>query len=392
MPTQRTTLRLHRRPQVALLIETSLEPGRGILRGISQFVREHEPWSILHEPRGLESSPPAWLARWRGDGIIARLSHERIAAAVLNTGIPAVDTLGMVRKPELPLVHSDDAAIGRLGAEHLLERGFRHFGCCGVRTVWSEETCQAFLATVRAAGGDGSFHELPPYNRSRPSWDIGQKRLAEWVRRLPQPAGVLACSDPRAQRVLDACRLVGIGVPDEVAVLGVGNDETICDLCNPPLSSVLAGHERVGYEAARMLDRLMRGEQLPSQRLSLEPLGVVTRQSTDLVAVNDADIITAVRYIREYACDGISVEDVAQQCALSRTELKRRFRHFLGRSVHDQIIRERIKRAEELLLRTTLSISQIARKTGFGDQTYLGVVFRNKVGKTPGQYRKQIRQ
>jgi LacI family transcriptional regulator len=191
----------HRRPHVALIIETSLEPGRGMLRGIAQYVREHGPWSIYYEPRGLEAALPAWLRTWHGDGIIARLSSKRITAAVLQTGLPVVDTLGLFSHRRIPLVHSDNKAIGRLAAEHLLERGFRHFGYCGVRgAYWSRETGDAFLGAVSAAGREGRVYELPVHNRSRQSWETDQDRLARWIRRLPKPAAIMACSDPRAQR------------------------------------------------------------------------------------------------------------------------------------------------------------------------------------------------
>ncbi len=363
-----------------------------MLRGIAQYVREHGPWSIYHEPRGLEDPAPAWLNKWRGDGIIARLSNKRIIAAVVQTGLPVVDILGVSPQLGVPLVHSDNDAIGRLAAEHLLERGFRYFGYSGIRgAAWSQDPCDAFVDVTAAAGRDCQVYELPLHNRSRRSWETDQDRLAKWIQRLPKPTAVMACSDPRALRVLEACRRASVIVPDDVAVIGVGNDETLCELCDPPLSSVIAGHRQIGYEAARMLDRLMHGGSAPRDPLYLEPLGVATRQSTDVTAIDDADTTAAVRFIREHACDGISITDVAEHCLLSRTELKRRFRHFLDRSVHDQIVRERIKRAEQLLADTEMPIAQVAGRAGFGGQGYMGVVFKARLGKTPGQYRKHLR-
>lgn len=384
-------LRSGRELHVALIIESSLAAGRGMLRGIGQYVREHEPWSIYYEPRALEEPPPVWLERWRGDGIIARLSNRRIAAAVAKTGLPAVDLLGVVPQRGIPVVHPDDWAIGRLAAAHLLERGFRHFGYCGVRTDWSRRPCEAFVEAVSEAGCDYRVYELPLHNRSRRSWELDQERLAAWLRRLPKPSAIMACSDPRAQRVLEACRRAGVIVPDEVAVIGAGNDEIMCDLCTPPLSSVVVGYPQIGYEAARILDRLMRGAAPPEEPQYMEPLGVVARQSTDALAIDDPETTAAVRFIREHACDGIGVDDVVGHCLVSRTELKRRFRRFLGRSIHDQIVGERIKQAEQLLASTEMPISQIARKAGFGAQAHMGAVFKAKLGKTPGQYRKRFR-
>jgi LacI family transcriptional regulator len=375
-----------------LIIETSLAAGRGMLRGIAQYVREHGPWSIYYEPRGLEETVPVWLNRWQGDGIIARLSNRRIAAAVLKTGLPVVDTLGVVAYPNVPVVHPDDWAAGRLAADHLLERGFRHFGYCGVRANWSHRPGEAFQHAIASAGCVCPVYELPLHSRSRQSWEMDQERLARWIQRLPKPAAIMACSDPRAQRVLEACRRAALVVPDEVAVIGMGNDEPMCELCDPPLSSVVAGHRQVGYEAARMLDRLMQGGTTPREPRYLEPLGVVTRQSTDIIAVDDADTIAAVRFIREHAAEGIGVDDVASHCLLSRTELKRRFRRHLQRSVHDQIVRERLKRAEQLLATSDMPLAQIARRAGFGCQTRMGVVFKSRLGKTPSQYRRLFRE
>ena len=379
-----------KRPHVALIIESSFVSGRGMFRGVADYVRRHGPWSIYTEPRGLEEPPPVWLATWRGDGIIARLSNRRMADAVAKTGIPVVDMLGVVPQPGIPVVHPDDWAIGRLAAQHLLERGLRHFGYCGVRANWSQRACEAFVDALSAVGHSCQVYELPLHARLRASWESDQERLARWIQQLPKPAGIMACSDSRAQRVLEACGRAGVIVPDQLALIGVGNDETICEFCNPPLSSVVPGHRRVGYEAARMLDRLMRGETPRSGPLYLPPSGVVTRQSTDVIAVEDTDTAAAVRFIREHACEGIRVQDVAEHCLLSRTELKRRFRRFLGRSVLDQIVRDRVKRAAQLLADTELPIAEIARLSGFSSQQRMGVVFRAKLGTTPGQYRKQF--
>jgi LacI family transcriptional regulator len=381
---------LRRIPHVALIVETSLQPGRGILHGIARYVREHGPWSIYYEPRGLDAPPPAWLKTWRGDGIIARLSSRRIIAAVHKTGLPVVDTLGPALDPRIPLVDSDNRAVGRLGAQHLLERGFRSFGYCGVRgAIWSRETCDAFTAAITAAGGVCRVFELPVSRCAQPSWEMDQDRLAHWIQRLPKPAGVMACSDPRAQRVLEACRRIGVTVPDDVAVVGTGNDETTCELCDPPLSSIVARHSQIGYEAAAILEHLMRGGNRPQRHLRLEPLGVATRRSTDVVAVDDAETAAALRFIRERACEGIGVRDVIEHCLLSRTELNRRFRRFLDRTVHDQILRERVARAQLLLATTSLSIARIATQAGFTGQEYLGVIFRTKLGITPGEYRRR---
>jgi LacI family transcriptional regulator len=385
---ERTTLR--GRPHVALIVETSLGAGREILRGIAQYVREHGPWSIYHEPRNLEDSAPTWLKGWRGDGIIVRLQNKRITSAVVDAKLPAVDVLGAMPHPAVPLVHVRDASISRLAAEHLLERGFRNFGYCGIEGAnWSKQREEAFVGLVGQAGCACSVYHLPAVSRTDHSWEAEQQDLAEWVSQLPRPAGVMVCHDPRGQRVLEACRRANVTVPEEVAVIGVDNDEPICEVSAPPLSSVIPDFRGIGYQAAALLDRLMHGEPQPEGPMYLEPLGVAARLSTDALALEDRDVADAMRFIRQHACDRIGVEDVAKHVSLSRSVLKRRFRKSLDRSVHDEIIRVRIKRVQELLAQTDLPIGLIAQKTGFRHQEYLGVAFRAQVGQTPGAYRRQ---
>lgn len=335
---------------------------------------------------------PVWLKKWKGDGIIARLQNRRIADAVVATGIPVVDVLGVCRHPEVPLVHVDNAAIAQLAAEHLLDRGFQHFGYCGINGVnWSDERRDAFVAAVARAKSVCSVYSLSE-GASRGSWEDEQNALAAWLRKLPKPCGVMACNDPRGQKVLEAAHRVGIAVPEDVAVVGVDNDEPLCEISNPPLSSVNAEHSRVGYEAAAQLDRLMRGAKVAGQGKSfLQPIEVVTRQSTDVLAIEDRDVAAALRFIREHACSGISVRDVVDRLAISRSNLQKRFALVVGRSIHEEIVNVRIKRAKVLLAQTDVPLALVAERAGFKHQEYLGVVFKTHLGVTPAVFRKQNR-
>ncbi len=372
-------------PHVALLVETSLGSGRDILRGIARYAREHGPWSLYHEPRSLEDSVPGWLRDWDGDGIIARVQNAQIAKAVLASSVPAVDVLGVARRPELPLAHVDNAAIARLAIGHFLERGFRNFGYCGVEGLnWSDERREAFAKAVAEAGGTCPVFSF----RERVAWEDEQDKLAAWVRALPRPCAVMACNDPRGQKVLEACRRVGVRVPDEVAVIGVDNDEPICAIADPPLSSVVPDHERVGYEAAALLDRVRAGASRPGEVVLVPPLGIVARPSSDAVALDDREVAEAIGFIRKHACDGLSVDEVCRELALSRSTLQRRFRAALGRTLHDEIVRVRLKLARELLVETEMPIAKIAERCGFGHQEYLGAVFRARLGQTPANYRR----
>jgi LacI family transcriptional regulator len=206
---------------------------------------------------------------------------------------------------------------------------------------------------------------------------------------MPRPAGVMACNDMRGQHVLDACQRVRLGVPEQVAVIGVDDDVLLCELCDPPLSSVVPNAERIGYEAAALLDRLMAGEKPPREEWRIEPLGVTTRQSSDVLAIDDPNVASAVRYIREHACRGATVPDVLQHVPLSRTILERRFRKYLGRSPQAEIRAVQLKRVQQLLAETDLRLERIAELAGFEHPEYMSVVFKRQTGQTPGEYRRQ---
>lgn len=383
---------LTRRPKVALVVETSLASGRDVLRGIARYVREQGPWSIYHEPRGLEDSVPRWLRRWEGDGIIARIQNRTIGRAVVDTGLPVVDVLGMVPEAGVPLVHVDNEAVARMAAEHLLERGFRFFGFVTVAgTPWAEDRQQAFERALAEAGLSCSVCRLPRDTRGEQTWERQEDQLTSWVESLPRPAGIMACNDPRGQLVLEACRRAGIAVPEEMAVVGVDNDEPLCEIADPPLSSVVPDHQAVGYQGAALLHDLMRGARPPSAPHLIPPTGLVPRLSTETLAVPDPHVALAVRFIREHACDGISIDDVVGRVSLSRSTLQRRFNRLLGHTIHDEILRIRVRRARDLLAGSDLSIEEVTEKAGFSHRQYLGEVFKERTGETLAGFRRRAR-
>jgi LacI family transcriptional regulator len=377
------------RPHVALLVETSLASGRDILRGIARYVREQGPWSIYHEPRSLEQKVPRWLRHWAGHGIIARIQNQAIAASVAAAAIPTVDVLGVVEGAGFPLVHVDDAAIGRLGAEHLRERGFSHFGFFGIEHEnWSQRRRQAFVNRAAAWHCSAACLDVPRRTVFSGPWERFEDELADWVVRLPKPVGVMIASDQLGPYLLEACRRAGLHVPEDVGVVGVDNDEPLCLVSDPPLSSIWPNHVRVGYEAARLLHHWMNGQPPSSSPVFLPPGDVVTRLSTNTLAVADRLVAAAVRFIREHACEGIGVEDVVRHVAVCRSLLQKRFQLALNRTVHDEIIGVRLNRAKELLRETELPLSQIAEKAGFRHQEYMGAVFKVRLGITPARFRR----
>lgn len=381
--------RPERQKSVALLIETSNAYARGLLGGIVSYIHGHEPWSIYLPEQERGAAPPSWLKDWRGDGMIVRIETDEIAETVRDLNVPVIDVSAARRVPGIPWVETNDAEIAKMAAQHLLERGLRHLAFCGEPEFnWSNWREEAFVNEVREAGLECNiFHSRSRHSRGF-SIRRERQRLSRWIAELPRPVGVFACYDIKAQQILDVCREDGVQIPEQLAVIGVDNDELLCDLCTPPLTSVMPAAHRAGREAARLLDLLMQGQEVTETHL-IEPLGIVTRQSTDVLAIDDPEIATAVRFIRTHACEGINVNDVLKTVHLSRRVLESRFQALIGRTPHQEITRRRIERVCQLLLNPDLTLAKIAHLTGYQNEGYMSVAFRRLMGMTPGQYRRQ---
>jgi LacI family transcriptional regulator len=383
-------------PHVALIVETSTAYGRAILSGISQYVREYGPWTVYIEQRSLQDPAPPWLERWAGDGIIARASTPQSARKLAKTGVPTVDLNDQVRGLGLPQIHSDHAAIARLAADHLIDRGFRHFAYFGFPIFeWSVRRQEAFTNHVLAAGHQ--FHEGLPgrrvhWSHQQASWEDEIEGVAQWVKRLPKPLGIMAGNDIRGIQMLDACRRAGVAVPEEVAVVGVDNEELVCLLAYPPLSSVVPDAYRVGYESAALLDQMMKGHPVTEMLRSIPPVNVATRQSSDVTAIANPCLASAMQFIRESACQGIGVDDVLAHLSVSRSVLQRLFRKELGQTILDAITATRMQRVKQLLAETDLSLNDIADRAGFSYVEYLSTSFRHHTGQSPSSYRRKFRR
>lgn len=377
-------------PKVALLVETSNAYARGLLRGIVSYIREHRPWSLYLSEHNRGDKPPGWLARWNGNGIIARIENPVIAEALRQVTVPIVDVSAARLIPSLPWFETDDNAIVHLAAEHLLERGFKYLAYAGDgRFNWSNWRCEHFQNCVRAA--DRECFVYRPTKGFSLDDEEQVDDLANWIRGLPKPVGVMACYDLRGLQVLDACRRLGVAVPDEVAVIGVDNDDLLCELSDPPLSSVIPNTQRTGYEAARLLAEMMSGKKVKGETHLIPPSGIATRQSTDVLAIDDRNVARAVHFIRQHACDGIKVSDVLKAVPHSRRLLESRFKKLIGRTPHEEILRVKLNRVKQLLTDTDLPLEQIAERAGFPHVEYLSVAFRREVGMPPSRFRVECR-
>ncbi|MGO8925893.1 MAG: substrate-binding domain-containing protein [Limisphaerales bacterium] len=386
-----------RQPRVALLIETSRSYGRDLLVGIARYVRAHRPWDIEFGESNPYDKLPRWFQLWEGDGVLARITTPQIANALAKRNIPVVDLYCGLPSLKVPSMRSDEAAVGRLAAEHLLARSLPHFAFCGFNgTEWSDQRRTSFQQSVAKAGFPCHVYEnaSSAFQASRINYEEHggkhARRLERWLESLPKPIGIMACSDVRGREILNACRRLQLSVPDAVAVIGVDRDEVLCELAHIPLSSVILNSQRIGFEAAALLDRMMAGETAPRETILIEPTGVATRRSTDCFSVADPNLSKALVFIREHVYERINVNVVAAYAGVSRSVLQRRFRAIFHETVHDAIVRLRLKRACELLRLTDMSQMDVAEQSGFKHCEYMGAVFRTRVGKTPAQYRREF--
>ena len=378
-------------PKVILLVESSRESGRALLRGIASYAYHHGPWSFYWEPAGLEKGRRSSVVL-EADGVIARDVDMVPREKGLVRRLPGV-VIGH-RHTEVPgkaNVVTDSAAVAGMAAEHLLGCGFRHFGFCGYRnTSWSAARRDVFAMKIRQAGFEVRVHEV---REVRPDGVAQHEKKAResivrWLRSVTRPIGLMACNDDLGKEIVEACRQAGLRVPDDVAIIGADNDEVVCGLSNPPLSSVAINFERAGYEAADVLDHLMRGARRVPERIMVRASHVVPRQSTDILAVEDAGLAKALRFIRDHARSGATVEATAAAAGLSRRVLEKRFRKYLKHSALEEIRRVRTDQIARMLVETELPVSQIAETLGFEDVQHVARYFRAGKGLSPLAYRK----
>jgi LacI family transcriptional regulator len=375
---------------VALIVNLNKSYDRTIVEGVAAFVREGTNWSVYFEDEPWSRVPS--LEAWSGDGVIANLDDRAVSRIVARLKIPAVGVGGGgggAADSKIPYIDTDNELIGRLAADHLLERGFRHFAFCGMpRTPtnpWSYQREAAFVARVRSRGLDCSVYRGRYFTARR--WEAVQAGLTHWLHSLDLPVGLMTCDDVRARHVLEACRRARLRVPEDVAVIGVDNDELFCDLSIPPLSSVIQDTRTIGYVAAQTLEVMMNGRRAQERWRKIAPLGIAARLSTDVTAINDPVIASAAQFIRHHAAAGIGVRDVLRHVTLSRTALDNRFRSQLGRTVHAEIDRVRLQLARNLLQTTDLLLEAVAERSGFSSAQYMSLVFRKRLGTTPGAMR-----
>lgn len=384
-------------PCVAILANMAYKGHRSLLKGIVNYARAHGPWRFL-VGGGSVNNPQFNCNRSCLDGAIlantqiAEISHfNRLGIPCVLTDSVSDDEMRQYRIGNIPVVSKDSHAIGKLAADHFLSRHFSNFAFVPDPHVrpWSRERCDGFRHTLKLAGFDCAVY-CPPRANTHRSWLREQPSLIRFLNALPKPAAVFATNDLRARQVMDACTEAGICVPTQISVLGVDNDECICETCQPMLSSISTGSERRGYEAARILGELMTGRKVRSRPLQQEPESIVERDSTAYGTLHNALLAKAYFFIHEEALRrNISVSDVVEAMHCSRRYAELLFHEQMGVGIKDEIDRVRFNRVKELLLTTNQTTAEIAALCLFPSEAALYAQFHRRYGLSMRKFRCQ---
>lgn len=381
------------RKNVALIYDAKLPFDVAVLGGVAAYVRDYPNWEISIEESALNNQRLPDLAGWEGDGVIANFDNPKVAGQVAASGLAAVafggGYGGYASDSGIPYIATDNAAIARLAAGHLIVRGFRHLAYFGYTPTaangWSKDREFAFRAFAKKAGC--SFWHFRGPSQTGQHWKTFVNESLRWLKTIPRPVGIMTATDKRARRLLEVCRIGGICVPEEVAVIGVDNDSLLCELSFPSLTSIEQGTRAIGYRAAQVLDSMMRRKARPALRQVIAPIGVITRASTDTLAAADADAALAMRMIRENACERLTPAQVCKQVGRSRSGLEERFKTCFSTTLAKELARVRLDRALELVRKSVLPLKAIAQQCRYGSVQHMTSVFHQRLGKTPAAIR-----
>jgi LacI family transcriptional regulator len=372
--------------RIVLLVETSREFGRQLIIGIARYSRFHGPWSFYKEPIDLKSSIPR-LTSWKPDGIIMR--DSLIKNELIKLRIPTI----LVQhdssySKDLPVVTTDSFSIAKMASEHFIERGLRNFAFCGFDNYEWSNYRKHFFCKHNTKSGFKTYVYSSPKNIRMHDWEKEQSHVSDWLKTVPKPVGLLACNDDRGQHILEVCKRLSLKVPEDVAVIGVDNDPMICDIGDPPLTSIALNVESAGYEAAKLLDQMIDNQEIKAQPINVSPTHIVHRQSTDLLAVSDPEVVVAIRFIKENAKNKILVDDVVKITRIGRRSLEQRFRKTIHRSIYDEIRKVRVEMISKLLIETDLPISHISSLFNFTDVEHISRYFKKEKGIGLREFRK----
>ncbi|MBT1686957.1 AraC family transcriptional regulator [Dawidia soli] len=380
--------------KIILLCDFGEEYGKSLLRGVTRYSKDHGPWAFCRMPAyfrehlGIDGILQ-WAREWGAHGIIGQFYHTEEILKFTRAGIPVLAQDFKERFTDIPNITGDYHAAGRMGAEYFLKKGFSHFAFYGFQhIVWSRERAEGFEERLQQAGHTVHYYE---HNEGAPAdiWYYKPSVLIQWLRSLPTPIALMACDDNQGHHITEAARHAGIRIPEDMAVLGVDNDEMVCNLSDPPLSSIGLDTEKSGYDAARVMEQMIHAGTFSGPDIVVRPTQVISRQSTDIFASQDKYIVSALKYIHDNLDKNLNVEQVLKEVPLSRRSLEKRFIQITGYPVYEYIYNQRIERFTQKLLETDMTIFEIAIDLGLSDSKNIARQFKQIKGVTPMEYRKK---
>lgn len=382
--------------RLILLTDFTEAFAHSLLRGILEYSKNREPWVVCRMPPSYKQTygiPGVlnWAKKWNADAIIGQFDDDDNVELFRENRIIALAQDFKSRFSVIPNITSRYEQTGEMAADFFLQKGFRNFAYYGYSDViWSEERCIGFRNRITEKGFGTHFYEYQKQPLEN-LWYYESEPLIEWIKSLPHPIALMACDDTRANKIMEVCRILNINIPEEIAILGVDNDEIICSLSDPPLSSVSLNIVKGGYEAAQLIDKLIRNKDADCRDVVIQPVTIVNRLSTDIYATNHPAILAALKHIHQNLSNRINVEDIVKLVPLSRRLLEVRFREVTGQAIYQYIFDLRIERFSQLLLASTDPIADLAMQVGFVDSKNMARQFKLRKGCTPLEYRKQNR-
>lgn len=379
--------------KVLLLIDYSSEFSRRLLKGLIQYSKEHGPWIFYRLPSYYKTlygkeGIVEWAKEWQADAIIARWDHE--GTDLLKTlNIPVILQNYKDRSAYFSNLTGDYIGTGEMAAKFFIKRRYRNFAFYGNRgVVWSRERAEGFRKEIEKSGGNYYYFESE--NLSGEQWSSSHIQLDQWLLSLPKPVGLFACDDSFALQVSEICKINNIRIPEEIALLGVDNDELMCNLSDPPISSIVLDVEKGGYEAVRLIDQLILKERTESFDIVIKPARFELRQSTEKYNISNPYISKIVNYIEDNFTSEINIDSLTNLVPLSRRNLEMKFKNEMNTSIYQFILDCRIGLFSHLLVTTDRPLFDLALESGFTDYKNISRVFKKFKGCTPVEYRQKF--
>jgi len=376
---------------------------QGIMAGVTEYSHNKGDWQLIVWPDSSQESL-SFLKQRGCEGAFVSVETATKAKELLQIGMPVIAVSTLQDMFNFPFISANSEQVAQLACEYLLKRKFKNFAFFGLTQArWSRERMEYFSSCLAQAGYEIHLFkkEQTPITNDFTSFtklwinttlNTGQQKLVEWLKELPKPIAVLASCDILACHLSNVAKEAGLNIPDEITILGVDNNQALCNICDPPLSSIALNFKKAGYDAAELLDKIISGQEaMEGQCIDIQPTHVETRGSTDMFAIDDPDIVQALKYIKQNSNKPLQVNEVASYVYISKRSLQLRFRKALGRSIHDEIVHAHFEIAKAMLVETNLSIDEIASRSGFHYTSNMRRAFRQITGLLPQKYRQQNR-